>query len=201
VNIFAYAANAAIFCVYLNIQLAMSADRVLVICFPMTYYKYKDMEYSKWVVQLCFAFGIIFGSVYLFVELSNKTAINSFDPEVDMNYKTFIAIWATIVTAFIVAFNISVIYSTLRRVRRTISEEKKILKYFFSGQKSSSLVGTYFTGSRIVAIQTGMTHNNYRDADHFKFLPLLHSETFASWRSNADQRQRISHQVFRAILR
>lgn len=116
-NIWIYSTNSAIILILLNIQIAMSGDRVLAFCFPMSYVWYKDSKYRKWIAVGCAAAGTLCGFLYGFVEFSIGTDVNSYNLKVDLYYKTFMAVYATVAVAAILSLNITVIYSTIQGVK------------------------------------------------------------------------------------
>jgi hypothetical protein len=39
----------------MNVQIGFTADRLFVICFPLTYFMFRDTAYRKWIIAACFA--------------------------------------------------------------------------------------------------------------------------------------------------
>lgn len=121
-NIWIYSTNAAIVLILLNIQIAMSSDRVMAIRFPFIYARYKDSSYRNWITIFCVILGSALGSIYGIMELMNGTDVNSFSPHVDLKYKTFAAIYSAVAIVLILALNVTVIYSAVFGVSSIIDE-------------------------------------------------------------------------------
>lgn len=104
--------NFAVFFTLLTIQLAMSAERAWVICFPLSYAIHKDDGYRKWIVTLSIFLGFLFGLMYRIMLERGKGDFY----ETNMSYKGMAAIWAIGFTALILIFNGLVICKTIKRV-------------------------------------------------------------------------------------
>lgn len=110
--------NFALFFILLNIQLAMSADRVWVVCFPLSYATHKDVGYRKWVIAFCILIGSLIGLLGAVMMYSRANGDVVHDAEISFDFKTVAAIWAVGVTTSILTCNIFVVFKNFSRVNQ-----------------------------------------------------------------------------------
>lgn len=68
--------------VLINVQIGFTADRFFVICFPLTYFRFKDSGYRKWIIAACLAltspWAILFYANVIDVDdLENVNTVNT----------------------------------------------------------------------------------------------------------------------------